>query len=196
MKLFLFLFFAVFCTRIFSQNEVTPTNGKDSLNYPAIAQEFASTLQGILLAELKKGGTLGAVSVCSDTALKLTSKVGEKYGVKIKRISERNRNPKNAPTNENEKMILTLLQEEHNLLAAENKDNDAINELNIKKDKLKSQGLFFTPIKTAGACIQCHGTEEQISPETLKRINKLYPEDKARGYKAGDFRGAIVIEKK
>lgn len=168
----------------------------DTLNYPAIAQEFSSTLQGILMAELKKGGTLGAVSVCSDTALKLTGEIGNKYGVKIKRISDKNRNAKNAPANEKEVMILQVLLEEHSLLSAEEKDEDAIKALNIKKEKIKTPGLFFTPMKTAGACIQCHGNEDQIAPATLQKINELYPHDKARGYKAGDFRGAIVIEKK
>ena len=39
-------------------------------------------------------------------------------------------------------------------------------------------------------CLQCHGTPNQdIAPETLAAIQKLYPDDKATGFKLGDLRG-------
>ncbi len=39
-------------------------------------------------------------------------------------------------------------------------------------------------------CLQCHGTPNQdIAPETLAAIQKLYPGDKATGFKLGDLRG-------
>jgi hypothetical protein len=33
-----------------------------------------------------------------------------------------------------------------------------------------------------------------MEKEVLKTINSIYPEDKATGYKKGDFRGLIRVE--
>ncbi len=158
-----------------SQNDTAKSEFKQ------IAQEFSSTLQGILLGELKKGGAPGAVSVCSDTALKLTAEIGKKYGVEIRRISLKNRNPKNAPRNESETNLLLKMETAENNAAPANTITNK---------------FFAAPIKVGAPCLQCHGSEEQINPETLKKINEFYPGDKARNYKAGDFRGAVVIERK
>jgi hypothetical protein len=46
-------------------------------------------------------------------------------------------------------------------------------------------------IPTGALCLQCHG--ENISPEVQAELARLYPEDKATGYSAGDIRGAFVV---
>jgi hypothetical protein len=46
-------------------------------------------------------------------------------------------------------------------------------------------------IPTAQLCLACHG--ENIDSITRTRLEKLYPDDQARGYKAGDIRGAFSI---
>jgi hypothetical protein len=39
-------------------------------------------------------------------------------------------------------------------------------------------------------CLQCHGAPDaEIAPATLAAIRKLYPDDKATGYRSGDLRG-------
>jgi hypothetical protein len=48
-------------------------------------------------------------------------------------------------------------------------------------------------IPTEAMCLTCHGTE--ISPAVLTRVNQLYPQDKAIGFKEGDLRGAFVVVK-
>ncbi|MFC1603376.1 DUF3365 domain-containing protein, partial [Pseudomonadota bacterium] len=40
-------------------------------------------------------------------------------------------------------------------------------------------------------CLVCHGSN--IKPPIAAALDKLYPQDKARGYKAGDIRGAFTI---
>lgn len=55
--------------------------------------------------------------------------------------------------------------------------------------------IYYKPILTAmPACLQCHGNEEQIEPETWKKIQALYPEDKATGYGLNELRGMWKIE--
>jgi hypothetical protein len=43
-------------------------------------------------------------------------------------------------------------------------------------------------------CLACHGDpQKDIQPAVLQTISKLYPDDKAIGYKEGDLRGAWHI---
>jgi hypothetical protein len=43
--------------------------------------------------------------------------------------------------------------------------------------------------------MQCHGSEnDQITQETLAKINELYSNDKATGYNVGELRGIWVVE--
>jgi hypothetical protein len=46
-------------------------------------------------------------------------------------------------------------------------------------------------IPTSGICLSCHG--ENLSKEVSTRLDQLYPEDNARGYKENDIRGAFTI---
>ena len=46
-------------------------------------------------------------------------------------------------------------------------------------------------------CLQCHGQlKTEILPETLSKINKLYPNDLATGYKIDELRGIWDVEMK
>jgi hypothetical protein len=38
-------------------------------------------------------------------------------------------------------------------------------------------------------CLQCHGSENDISAETKAALLKIYPQDKATGYQLDDLRG-------
>ena len=46
-------------------------------------------------------------------------------------------------------------------------------------------------IPTGELCLVCHGT--QIAPQVLEKLDALYPRDEARGFSAGDIRGAFTI---
>ena len=53
----------------------------------------------------------------------------------------------------------------------------------------------YYPILTGKMCLQCHGIKnEDINPETSSILKKLYPNDKAIGYKENDLRGLFKIE--
>lgn len=52
---------------------------------------------------------------------------------------------------------------------------------------------FMKAIPTADLCLACHG--ESINPDLAAAIDKAYPDDKARGFKTGDIRGAFTLSK-
>ena len=42
-------------------------------------------------------------------------------------------------------------------------------------------------------CLNCHGEKAVLAPGVQDALNKIYPDDKAVGYKEGDLRGAWHI---
>jgi hypothetical protein len=103
----------------------------------------------------------------------------------IKRISLKNRNPKNAPT-QSEAKILELF---------ENLKSNSMELTPMVQKVSESEYKFFKPIVIKkGACLKCHGDDKSIDPKVKESLKKLYPEDKAVGYKLDDIRGAFVVD--
>ena len=50
---------------------------------------------------------------------------------------------------------------------------------------------YMKAIPTGEVCLACHG--ERLNPELGQRLDELYPQDKARGFKEGDIRGAFTV---
>jgi uncharacterized protein DUF3365 len=50
---------------------------------------------------------------------------------------------------------------------------------------------YMKAISTKGMCLTCHG--DKIPSKVSEKLDELYPEDKARGFKKGDIRGAFSI---
>ena len=51
---------------------------------------------------------------------------------------------------------------------------------------------YVEPILLQPLCLTCHG--ESLDPGVIAQINKLYPQDRAVGFKVGDLRGVFWIE--
>lgn len=51
---------------------------------------------------------------------------------------------------------------------------------------------YVEPILVQPLCLACHG--EALAPAVAARIEELYPEDEAVGYRAGDLRGVFWVE--
>jgi hypothetical protein len=41
--------------------------------------------------------------------------------------------------------------------------------------------------------LNCHGDPAQFSPELQQTLNERYPNDRAVGFEAGDFRGVVRV---
>nr|VFK61436.1 MAG: Protein of unknown function (DUF3365) [Candidatus Kentron sp. UNK]VFK69117.1 MAG: Protein of unknown function (DUF3365) [Candidatus Kentron sp. UNK] len=48
---------------------------------------------------------------------------------------------------------------------------------------------YMKAIPTLEVCTLCHGAS--LSPDVVTKLDELYPEDQARGFKVGDIRGAF-----
>lgn len=150
--------------------------------------QFARTLKGELQKAVKEGGFTHAITVCSQKASPIADNISKEKGLTIKRVSLKNRNPMNVP-NEWETKILESFAEKH--AAGEELNKMAYTKV-VETDR-KKQFRFVKAIPTGKLCLNCHG--ETIDSKVEAKLAELYPDDKARGFKEGDLRGAFVITK-
>lgn len=153
-----------------------------------ISQQFSSTLKQELMQAMADGGPVNAIAVCSSKAQPITEKVAKDNHVKLSHVSLKNRNPKNEP-NDWQKVILKSFEER----LANGEEIQKLAYAKIVETEGQKQFRFMKAIPTQGLCLTCHG--ENLAPELSQKIKQLYPQDKATGYKVGEIRGAIVIQR-
>ena len=151
-----------------------------------IAMQTKSTLGSNLKQALNTKGTEEAVSFCSTSAMPLTDSMAISLNANIKRVSDKNRNPKNKAND---------LEMEY----INNAKNALMNNQQVKPKLIKTDTghTAYYPIITNNMCLQCHGDPDQdINPKVYAKTQQLYPEDQAVGYKSDELRGIWVIEMK
>jgi hypothetical protein len=156
--------------------------------YRKSGTEISNQTQGVLLANVSKamqqGGSLYAVEFCNLQASGLVDSLNAEFDCKISRITDKNRNPENHLETKTDRQIWAYFS---NIQQHE--------ELHDTLVQNKEKITYYKPILTAmPACLQCHGPAEEIEPETYKKIQNLYPKDKATGYSLNELRGMWKIE--
>ena len=154
-----------------------------------IVKASQGTLQQALLGAIESEGLVGAVEYCNANADDIVKTLEDSLDVKIKRVSQKPRNPLDEPDSV-EGMILEAY-------AYDFSPTNAVNQIL----ELDEKTLIFTqPIAIAnGLCLNCHGTPgEQVKDEVLAVIKSKYPDDTALGYSLGELRGmwSVKIPKK
>lgn len=137
-----------------------------------------------LIKAIQEKGTDGAIEFCSKRALQITDSMSTALGSHIKRVAEFNRNPLNRANNAE----LEYIQQVKAAIAAKESP---------KPRSIETNETFtgYYPILTDELCLQCHGDKNtMIQPATLSVINRLYPDDKATGFKLNELRGIWVVE--
>jgi len=136
-----------------------------------------------LMQAINERGVAGAVEFCNTAAIPITDSMAQMHNTSIKRVSDKNRNPDNK-ANQSE------------LLYIKNAKKELAEKADIKPQIKEENGKWvgYYPILTNAACLKCHGSSEEIDKTALAKIEQLYPEDKATGYKENELRGIWVIE--
>ena len=178
----------ILCTSCTEKKPEVDQNQVEGLRTTSV--EFMKSLKGILIREIQSGGLVNAVSVCSDTAQILTNNFGIQKGVFIKRVSFKNRNPKNYP-DDFEKKVLNKFE----LLKQNNELNEKTEYSEIVKEGEFTYLRYLKPIVIQAECLNCHGTKDAMMPVVKELIATKYPEDKAFCYTIGDLRGAVSVKK-
>lgn len=149
-------------------------------------REFAKSLKGALQGAMKAGGPLNAIGVCNVVAPEIAKEQSKKYGWQVRRTSLKPRNPANAPDEWEQRVLYSFEKRK-----AAGEIAAKIEYAEVVDTGGKRQFRYMKAIPTVDICTKCHGVD--IAPEVIDHLDKLYPEDKARGFKPGDIRGAFSI---
>jgi hypothetical protein len=148
--------------------------------------DLKTSLVKNLSDKISQEGPLKAVPFCHANVKSLAKgaagKRGEKY--MFGRTSHKVRNPENAP----KEWAEDYLREFQGKFKGEVKKDFIIHTLKNGKR------IYMEPLFAEGKCLICHG--ESVAENLKKEILKLYPEDRAQGFKLGEFRGFIWVSEK
>ncbi len=188
-----FLIFILGCGNDTSRQEEAPDGGlsqEETQQYLDRGAEVVglvgSTLIGKLKGVLESGVPIdSAVRYCNTIAYPLVDTLAGDKAVKVKRVSEKYRNPLDRPS-----------PQESAILADFNKYTET--EQSIPDPILKPVDAntigYYQPIMTMKLCLNCHGVVgEDVKTEHYEVIKELYPQDKAVGYQEGNLRGMWVV---
>ena len=149
---------------------------------------LAAELKGTLQSTMKSGGPVKAISVCNEKAPELARKVSIQKGMEVGRTSLRVRNELNAP----DTWELSVLEQFEQRKAR----GEAVKQIEYSETTLHNGSKVFRYMKAIPAddvCLVCHG--ENLAPNLSAELDKLYPNDKATGFRKGDIRGAFTVVK-
>ena len=155
----------------------------------AAVQALRGTLKGELQQAMKSGGPVNALSVCNTKAPEIAAAVSAEKNLQVSRVSLKNRNPDMGKANAWQVRVLEDF--ENRKAGGETPMTLAYSE--IVDNNGQQEFRFMKAIPTDKLCLTCHGAS--ISPAIQTKLNELYPQDKATGYKEGDLRGAFVVVK-
>lgn len=138
---------------------------------------FKKDLKAALKAGMQEGVT-NAVSVCKEQAPALAD-ANSVDGVQMGRASHRRRNPGNTGP--------AWVGELVNDYVGQDGDWQPVS---VTLDD--GRRGYVEPIVVQPVCLACHG--ESLAPEVAEVIADEYPDDRATGFRAGDFRGVFWVE--
>lgn len=149
----------------------------------AIAGEFGLQLRTALQTAMNEGGPLAAIRICNEAAPAIAQATAAHSGAVVGRTSLKLRNPANAPdTHERAALVAFAGMMEPGGQEPPPERIDLLEDGRVR---------YMSAIVMQPPCLACHG--ESLAPQVAEAIDLLYPEDEARGYRAGDFRGAFTI---
>jgi hypothetical protein len=151
------------------------------VDYKARGAGLLAPFKANLKSALVKGmesGPVDAINVCSVEARQISTALSVD-GVVMGRSSHKLRNPENAAQDWFAPVLRSFADGSSDLSPVA---------LSIDGGRMG----YVEPIMVQPMCLVCHG--EALQPEVAARIAESYPEDRATGFKAGDFRGVFWVE--
>jgi hypothetical protein len=152
----------------------------------AAAADFGKTLLGELQQAIAAGGPANAIGVCHTIAPEIAAQKSSEFKMTIRRTSLKLRQPANAPDEWERRQLLRFAERK---AAGEGAATLETGEYAEKDGKRVFR--YMKAIPTGELCLSCHGST--LAPEVAARLQALYPQDAATGFKLGDLRGAFTI---
>ena len=156
------------------------------MKYRSAIKSLVMSLKSELRRAMRAGGAINALDVCHTKAEPISSKVSKQVGFSVKRTSLKPRNSNNAP-DDWERAVLEQFEQRK----AQGENPKRLEFVEVVENNGQRQVRYMKAIPTRGVCLRCHGSE--IAPKVMNKLQELYPNDKATGFKVGDLRGAFSI---
>jgi len=173
------LLFMMSCSKPLKERVTEKIDSIYFTNGNKIAKISFETISGELKKALANGGIEHALRYCNENAYPITDSLAAAHQVSIKRVSNKNRSPRNKADDMEDYLIKGF-----GIDLSEGKD---LSPKAILKD---DSVIFYKPILTQGLCLNCHGTPgKEITFSNDSLIQSLYPNDKAIGYQVNQLRG-------
>jgi hypothetical protein len=144
------------------------------------AQDAFNRLSAELAKAIADGGPVAAIPVCSVKARPLVAEVSAARQIGMVRLSDRARNPEQAAAGTD----LAAIESFREAIKRGETPQPEIVEMEDSSTVVRLPIIVSQPL-----CLQCHGGQSDIAPETREAILEVYPDDKATGYQLNDLRG-------
>ena len=139
--------------------------------------------------ELASKETSLAVTVLHLKNLELPKPIAGKPTVTaIKFTSMQVRNPRNNPDDADQAAL--------NMIHGQLDEHEAISKLILQRIEHRGAAVewrVYRPIAASKSCLACHGDPGTFRPGVKEALDRYYPEDKATGYYAQEWRGFIRV---
>ena len=150
-----------------------------------MVENFSQELKSELYAAIEDSGVVWAVRVCAERAPEISARYSSIPGWSVRRVSERYRNPANAPDNFEMEALVKL----------ENRPATAGDEFyQWTEEDGKKTFRFVRAIRFKTTCKNCHGNKEEFSDELKKIIEERYPDDMAHSFSLDNIRGIFSVK--
>lgn len=176
---YLMIVISIFITQTTLAND-TDTQAKQEARQ--IIQGFAQDLKQTLVSTMKAQGPVAAINVCNLSAPAIASQHSQTPW-QISRSALKVRNTANAPEAWLKQVLMTFEKRKQN--------GEPLAQ--IQHSEQRNDGWYYVKaIPTGEPCLACHG--DNLVPAVTQKLNELYPNDQATGFKLGDIRGVFVVK--
>jgi hypothetical protein len=174
------LIILLFITRVVYANDQFESEAKK------LSNDLKSSLLKNLTEKISKDGVENAIEFCHLNVKPIAKNAADKRTANFEfgRTSHKIRNTDNKPK---EWMLSYLKQFEGKTKFDASKDTI------IHLDENKKR-IYLEPLFMEAKCLFCHG--ENVDQKIINKIKQIYPDDKATGFKLGEFRGFIWVKEK
>lgn len=179
----------VACAMVFSGLSAgagEPTLEERAAKARGAVKAFAGELKSQLVAGMKAGGAVSAISVCKSAAPEIASRSSKETGWSVGRTALKLRNPNNAPDDYERKVL-----EDFVARRAAGADPKMLEHFEIAEKDGEKVFRYMKAIPTGDVCLACHGNS--VADDVSAAIKTHYPDDDATGFAKGDIRGAFTI---
>jgi hypothetical protein len=167
----------------------TAVHAADPPAWVVDSRQAAAQLGSQLAAELAgalETSPVAAISVCRERAPVTAAELAKSTGASVGRTALILRNPGNAPLAWQRQVLESFTTQ---IAAGTSPASLEFTETVESGDMLERR--WMKPIMTAPLCLACHG--QTLAPGVAEALATEYPRDEARGFSAGELRGAFYV---